>query len=471
MCEEENPWWAVCGLRKICKFAPSKRPEELLCNGMMVIERNTRIYINKSPMDKELREQIRDLLQHEVLLATGCTEPGAVALCVAKTCETLGREPESVVLRLSKNVFKNAMGVGIPGTGMTGLPIAIALGAIIGKSEYQLEVLKDLTPETLEEGKRFVDEGRIDIRLKEGITEKLYVEIIAEASDKSATAIIAGSHTHFVDDGAVTSLPSRDENDGSGPNLSLRLVYDFATTAPLEEIRFIEETRTYNMNAAREALKGNYGHNLGKTIDRPLSKGIFGNSIFCHIIARTASACDARMGGAMIPVMSNSGSGNQGICATNPVCVYAKENENTEEELIRALMLSHLTAIYIKQSLGTLSALCGCVVASIGSSVGITYLMGGDYDRICASVKNMVANLSGMICDGAKPSCSLKITSGVSTAVLSALLSMEGKCVSSQEGIVDDSVDKSIRNLTAIGANGMGPTDEMVLRIMTTKGC
>ena len=422
-------------------------------------------------IDKETRERIIRLVHQEVVPAIGCTEPMCVALCTAKATEKLGRRPAHITALLSANILKNAMGVGIPGTGMTGLPIAIALGAIIGKSEYQLEVLKDLTPETLEEGKRFVDEGRIDIRLKEGITEKLYVEIIAEASDKSATAIIAGSHTHFVDDGAATPLPSREENDGSGPNLSLRLVYDFATTAPLEEIRFIEETRTYNMNAAREALKGNYGHNLGKTIDRPLSKGIFGNSIFCHIIARTASACDARMGGAMIPVMSNSGSGNQGICATNPVCVYAKENENTEEELIRALMLSHLTAIYIKQSLGTLSALCGCVVASIGSSVGITYLMGGDYDRICASVKNMVANLTGMICDGAKPSCSLKITSGVSTAVLSALLSMEGKCVSSQEGIVDDSVDKSIRNLTAIGANGMGPTDEMVLRIMTTKGC
>jgi L-cysteine desulfidase len=175
------------------------------------------------------------------------------------------------------------------------------------------------------------------------------------------------------------------------------------------------------------------------------------------------------MGGAMIPVMSNSGSGNQGICATNPVCVYAKENENTEEELIRALMFSHLTAIYIKQSLGKLSALCGCVVASIGSSVGITYLMGGDYLRCCAAVKNMIANLTGMICDGAKPSCSLKITSGVSTAVLSALLAMEGKCVTSEEGIVDDCVDRSIHNLTAIGADGMGITDEMVLNMMTSK--
>ena len=249
----------------------------------------------------------------------------------------------------------------------------------------------------------------------------------------------------------------------------MRLVYDFSMTAPLEEIRFILTTRDYNMKAANEAIKGNYGHNLGKTIDRPLSKGIFGNSIFSHIIAKTASACDARMGGAMIPVMSNSGSGNQGICATNPVAVFAQENENTEEELIRALMLSHLTAIYIKQSLGRLSALCGCVVAGIGSSVGITMLMGGDYNHVCRSVKNMIANLTGMICDGAKPSCSLKIASGVSTAVLSALLSMEGKCVTSAEGIVDDCVDKSIHNLTSIGADAMNMTDEMVLNIMTNK--
>ena len=431
-------------------------------------------------IDKETRERIIALVHEEVVPAIGCTEPMCVALCTAKATEKLGRRPAHITALLSANILKNAMGVGIPGTGMTGLPIAIALGAIVGKSEYQLEVLKDLTPEALEEAKRFVSENRINIQLKEGITEKLYVEIIVanpqplpkEGEMKTATAIIVGSHTHFVEEPISPISPMSPIGPMSSPiDLNLRLVYDFATTAPLDEIRFIEETRTYNMNAAREALKGNYGHNLGKTIDRPLSKGIFGNSIFCHIIARTASACDARMGGAMIPVMSNSGSGNQGICATNPVCVYAKENENTEEELIRALMLSHLTAIYIKQSLGTLSALCGCVVASIGSSVGITYLMGGDYDRICASVKNMVANLTGMICDGAKPSCSLKITSGVSTAVLSALLSMEGKCVSSQEGIVDDSVDKSIRNLTAIGANGMGPTDEMVLRIMTTKGC
>ena len=419
-------------------------------------------------IEKETRDRIIALVHKEVVPAIGCTEPMAVALCTAKATEQLGCRPERIEALLSANILKNAMGVGIPGTGMIGLPIAIALGALIGKSEYQLEVLKDLTPEALEEGKQYINEKRIDIRLKEGICDKLYIEIICSAGDKRSEAIIAGSHTHFVSGDASYSRTSSSGNDDEIA-LNMRLVYDFATTAPLDEIRFIEEARRLNMDAAREALKGNYGHNLGKTIDRPLSKGIFGNSIFAHIISRTASACDARMGGAMIPVMSNSGSGNQGICATNPVCVYAKENENTEEELLRALMLSHLTAIYIKQSLGKLSALCGCVVASIGSSCGITYLMGGDYEHICYSVKNMIANLTGMICDGAKPSCSLKITSGVSTALLSALLSIEGKCVTADEGIVDNCVDKSIHNLTAIGADAMTKTDELVLDIMTSK--
>ena len=418
-------------------------------------------------IDKETRKRIIALVNQQVVPAIGCTEPMSVALCTAKATEQLGCRPEHIEAALSANILKNAMGVGIPGTGMIGLPIAIALGALIGKSAYQLEVLKDLTPEALEEGKRFVADNRIAIGLKKNISEKLYVEITCSAGDRKSTAIIAGGHTRFVSDFKDADQTATADEIA----LNMRLVYDFATTAPLDEIRFIEEARTYNMNAAREAIKGNYGHNLGKTIDRPLSKGIFGNSIYSHIISRTASACDARMGGAMIPVMSNSGSGNQGICATNPVCVYAKENENTSEELLRALMLSHLTAIYIKQSLGTLSALCGCVVASIGSSCGITYLMGGDYERICYSVKNMIANLTGMICDGAKPACSLKIASGVSTALLSSLLAMEGKCVSSSEGIVDDDVDRSIHNLTSIGADAMCRTDDMVLQIMSSKGC
>ena len=428
--------------------------------------------------EKKIRERIISLVNKEVVPAIGCTEPMAVALCTAKAATTLGRRPDRIEVFLSPNMLKNAMGVGIPGTGMIGLPIAVSLGALIGKPEYELEVLKDLTPATLEQGKRYINDADIDIKLKQGNVDKLYIEVVCRAGSDMATAIISGSHTHFVyvERNGEVVMDNRGGHGGSDEEeddiqLNFRLVYDFATTAPLDEISFILKTKEYNMKAAEESIKGNYGHCLGKTMDRPLSHGIFGKNIFSHILSRTASACDARMGGAMIPVMSNSGSGNQGICATNPVVVYAMENENTEEELIRALMLSHLTAIYIKQSLGKLSALCGCVVASTGSSCGITYLMGGDYTRICNSVKNMVANLTGMICDGAKPSCALKISSGVSTALLSALLSMEGKCVTSAEGIVDDDVDKCIHNLTSIGADAMRTTDDMVLDIMTHKSC
>lgn len=428
--------------------------------------------------EKKIRERIISLVNKEVVPAIGCTEPMAVALCTAKAATTLGRRPDRIEVFLSPNMLKNAMGVGIPGTGMIGLPIAVSLGALIGKPEYELEVLKDLTPATLEQGKRYINDADIDIKLKQGNVDKLYIEVVCRAGSDMATAIISGSHTHFVfvERNNEVVLDNRGGHGGGDEEeddiqLNFRLVYDFATTAPLDEISFILKTKEYNMKAAEESIKGNYGHCLGKTMDRPLSHGIFGDNIFSHILSRTASACDARMGGAMIPVMSNSGSGNQGICATNPVVVYAMENENTEEELIRALMLSHLTAIYIKQSLGKLSALCGCVVASTGSSCGITYLMGGDYTRICNSVKNMVANLTGMICDGAKPSCALKISSGVSTALLSALLSMEGKCVTSAEGIVDDDVDKCIHNLTSIGADAMRATDDMVLDIMTHKSC
>jgi L-cysteine desulfidase len=426
-------------------------------------------------MERSEREQIIALVKREVVPAVGCTEPIAVALCVAKATEALGTLPESIEVKLSANILKNAMGVGIPGTGMIGLPIAIALGAICGKSEYQLEVLKDVCPEYVAKGKAYIAEERINIQLKTGITEKLYIEIYATAGNNSAKAVISGGHTNFVlveKDGAPLYTKQQEcSTDEAEDNswLTLRKVYDFATTAPIEEIEFIGEARRLNEAAANKSLQGCYGHELGKTLSRPLGRGIMGDSMFSHIISATASACDARMAGAKIPVMSNSGSGNQGICATLPVVVFAEENHNTEEELLRGLMLSHLTAIYIKQSLGKLSALCGCVVASTGSSCGITYLMGGTFEQVSAAVKNMIANLTGMICDGAKPSCALKLASGVSTAVLSAMLAMQQKCVTSVEGIIDNDVDKSIRNLTTIGKDAMNDIDKCVLNIMTTK--
>lgn len=423
------------------------------------------------------RKQIIEMVKREVLPAIGCTEPIAVALCVARAAEVLNCRPQHITVQLSANILKNAMGVGIPGTGgMIGLPIAIALGALIGKSEYQLEVLKESTPEAVEEGKHFIEEKRISIALKEQISEKLYIEVCCEAEGRKSTAIISGGHTNFVyvasDDAILLNKQveaSTQETDEPAMELNLQKVYDFATTAPLEEISFILDTARLNKAAAEASFQDDYGHGLGRMLQGTYKQKLMGDSVFTNILAYTSGACDARMAGAMIPVMSNSGSGNQGISATMPVVVYAEENHKSEEELTRALMLSHLTVIYMKESLGRLSALCGCVVAAAGSSCGITWLMGGQYKEVSYAVQNMIANLTGMICDGAKPSCALKVTTGVATAVLSAIMAMEGRCVTSVEGIIDADVDQSILNLTKIGSDGMNETDRVVLDIMTSK--
>lgn len=427
-------------------------------------------------ISKAEREKIISLIQREVIPAIGCTEPIAVALCVSKATELLGCRPQHIQALLSANILKNAMGVGIPGTGMIGLPIAVALGALIGKSEYELEVLKDCTPADVEEGKKMIASDAICIELKENNQEKLYIEIHCQADGQEATAIISGGHTNFVylsnSQGVLLDKGISNTEDDTEDDIQLTFhkVYDFATTAPLDEIRFILKSRDLNMNAAEQSFQGNYGHELGKILCQSATKeAILGTNTFSRILSYTSAACDARMAGAMIPVMSNSGSGNQGITATLPVVIYANDNHKSEEELIRALTLSHLTVVYIKQSLGRLSALCGCVVASTGSSCGITYLMGGNYEQITFAVKNMIGNITGMICDGAKPSCALKVTSGASTALLSAILAIEHQCVSSVEGIVDDDVDQSIWNLTQIGKEAMNETDKLVLNIMTHK--
>ncbi|MDE6266309.1 MAG: L-serine ammonia-lyase, iron-sulfur-dependent, subunit alpha [Muribaculaceae bacterium] len=426
-------------------------------------------------LKQQEREEIIDLMKREVVPAMGCTEPIAVALSVARATELLESRPQRITVELSANILKNAMGVGIPGTGMIGLPVAIALGAIIGKSSYSLEVLRDVTPQAVEEAREMIASQAIEIRLKPDITEKLYIEATTRADNHSARVIIAGGHTSIVleqkDEQVLLDLRSdkTETNHDNTVDLSLRKVWEFAMTTPLDELRFILESRRLNKSIAEQSFTGHFGHAVGRTLHCERQRSMMGDSPFSRILSYTSAACDARMAGAAIPVMSNSGSGNQGIAATLPVVVYAEEIYASEEQTIRALVLSHLTVIYIKQSLGRLSALCGCVVAATGSACGLCYLMGGDYEKIAATTKNMIANLTGMICDGAKPSCSMKVTSGVSTAMISAMMAMEGHCVTSVEGIIDDDVDKSIRNLTTIGHDGMNETDRLILEIMTGK--
>lgn len=428
-------------------------------------------------------QQLLHLLRCEVVPAIGCTEPIAVALCVARAKELLGTEPDEIVVYLSKNVYKNALAVGIPNTGMTGLPIAIALGATVGKSEYMLEVLRDATPEAVAYAKDYMLRVPTQIHINYEAPSILYIHAEVRKGDLTAQATIMDEHTNFVPSpisnssaGASDSHKVVSDSEASEPsNLNLRRVYDFAMEVDTNDITFLKEGAEMNTTAAETSFADQYGHGLGRLLRSttlsatPEMKQLFGDTLFTKIISYTCGACDARMSGAMVQVMSNSGSGNQGISCSIPVYLYAKENNCSEEQTLRALALSNLTVIYIKQSLGRLSALCGCVVAATGSAAGITYLMGGNYEEITYAIKNMIANISGMICDGAKPGCALKVTSGVATAIFSAYLAMQHSFADSTEGIVEDDIDRTIHNLTRIGHDGMQVTDDLILDIMTHK--
>ena len=420
------------------------------------------------------REAIKHLMEQEIVPAMGCTEPIAVSLCVAKAAELLEHRPEKIDVFLSSNITKNAMGVGIPGTKMIGLPIAIALGALIGKSKYDLEVLRDFDTDDLEDAKQYIAEDRINIGVKENPPHNLYIEVVCYAKGSEVKAVICGAHTffsHIEKDGNVLLSKKFEEVNTEDVEVSLNLkkVFDFAHETPIEDLNFIYAAAKMNKEVSDEAKNDNYGLNVSKVIAGKRGVSAFGDNPHTKMLIATSAACDVRMDGAKMVVMSNSGSGNQGIAATMPVLSYAQEIGADEETLIRALVLSSLSVIYIKQHLGRLSALCGCVVASTGASCGITYLMGGNYEQITYAAKNMIANITGMICDGAKPSCSLKISSSVSTALLSALMAMENEVVSEQEGIVDKDVDQTIRNMAIIGKEGMLETDKVVLDIMTNK--
>ena len=419
-----------------------------------------------------------DLLRSEVVPAIGCTEPIAVALCVARAKERLGCEPDAITVYLSKNVYKNALAVGIPNTGMTGLPIAIALGATVGKSEYMLEVLRDATPEAVAYAKEYMLRVPAQIHINYEAPSILYIHAEVRKGEQMAQATIMDGHTKFVEGNEAKGERREvkgERLEAKGEALSLRRVYDFAMEVDIHDITFLKDGAEMNTAAAETSFADQYGHGLGRLLRAntltatPEMEKLFGNTLFTKIISYTCGACDARMSGAMVQVMSNSGSGNQGISCSIPVYLYAKENNCSEEQTLRALALSNLTVIYIKQSLGRLSALCGCVVAATGSAAGITYLMGGNYEEITYAIKNMIANISGMICDGAKPGCALKVTSGVATAIFSAYLAMQHSFADSTEGIVEDDIDRTIRNLTRIGHDGMKVTDDLILDIMTHK--
>lgn len=423
-----------------------------------------------------------DLLKREVKPALGCTEPIAVSLAVARSCEELSKLGEQFLridVAVSANILKNGMGVGIPGAGMVGLHIASALGAVCGKSEYKLQVLKDICCESLAKAKECVERNLVKISIAD-TDVKLYIKAVCYSANHTATTVIEHSHDCivFVEvDGEVVESSQMeqlfygkdDSKSESKDEITVRSIYEFATTVPYSDIEYMMEAARMNKRIASEGLKHDYGLRVGKTINANIQNHIFGNGLLTYSMSLTAAASDARMAGSILPAMSNSGSGNQGITATLPVVAAAEKLGSSDEQLVRALVISHLISIHIKQSLGKLSALCGCVVASSGSSCGIVYLLGGDYEKMTYAIKNMIGNVTGMVCDGAKVGCALKVSSGVSAGVQSAMLAVQGICISENDGIIDSDIEQTIANLSTIGTEGMESTDRLMLNIMINK--
>ena len=436
-------------------------------------------------ISKQRESEIIELIKREVKPALGCTEPIAVSLAVAKAAEILrerGFDPENVVVEVSANILKNGMGVGIPGTGMVGLHIAAALGITCGKSAYKLEVLKDINEEAIERAKKMIAEEKVEIALAK-TRKKLHISAKCICNDHSATVAIEDQHDSIVYAGydnqiifdnrhstyANTTSGELQIKDTLDYKLDVSTIYQFAKQVDFKDIEFILDSVTLNKALAVEGLKNNYGLKVGKTILDNIHRNIFGDGLLTYSMAMTAAASDARMAGCTLPAMSNSGSGNQGITVTMPVIAAAEKFGSNSEELARALVLSHLIAIHIKGYLGRLSALCGCVIASTGAACGIVFLNNGTYEQICYAIKNMIGNITGMVCDGAKVGCALKVASGVSSAVQSAILALEGTCISENDGIIEKNIEKTIKNLGKIGSIGMQNTDNMILDIMVCK--
>lgn len=433
----------------------------------------------------ERQSELIELIKKEVKPALGCTEPIAVALAVAKAIETLeengfiqNRIKDDFVINIevSSNILKNAMGVGIPGTGMVGLHIAAALGAVCGKSCYGLEVLKDLSDFCISRAKKLVKQKIIEVGLAQ--TEKLlFIKASVSTESHHATVIIENDHdkiSQIILDGesiytADNCVEVKEGKSTLDYKLTVEEIYNFITEIPFEDISFILESRTLNLALAEEGLTGKYGLKVGWAIHKEGNKEVFGSDFMSHAMYITAAASDARMAGCTLPAMSNSGSGNQGITVTMPIIAYSQRYSISEEQLARALTLGHLIAIHIKGYLGKLSALCGCVIASTGASCGLVYLRGGSYTQICYSIKNMIGNITGMVCDGAKEGCAMKVASGVASAIQSAVLAREDICISSDDGIIEEDIEKTIRNLGSIGSKGMKDTDSMILEIMVCK--
>lgn len=420
-------------------------------------------------------DELVQLLKSEVRPAMGCTEPAAIAFTVASAREMLKGTVLKVKVYLSSNVFKNAMAVNIPSIGEAGPVIAAAIGAVKGESKDQLRIFSNLNEKDIEQVHKMVASGQVDVNSVE--KSGLYIE--AEVTDESETAIVTvnGGHTEItkkvLNGTLVYEKTLSDENMFEKVDLKKYKISDLVeaiSKISLSKISFLEQGIEMNMSIAEQGLKIGPGLGVGAGLNSILKNGVFQNDLVCKVRMAVAAACDARMSGLELPVMSTMGSGNQGIVASIPVVVVGREANVGREKVLRALALSHLVTAYVKQHVGKLSPMCGCAIAAgAGATAAITWLLGGDSTKVCGSVQNIIGDLSGMICDGAKGGCALKLSTSGAEAVIMAQLALNNVVIKPSDGIISFSVEETVQNLAKLGISGMSKTDNVILDIMMSK--
>ena len=422
-------------------------------------------------------EILIDILKNQVTPALGCTEPGAVAYAVARVKEILGYDVEELNLEIDKNILKNGMSVGIPGTNEHGIIFAAALSLAIGKSEYGLEVLKDVDSESIDKALEIVKSDIIKIVLNENV-EGLYIKVVANAKKEEACVIIKNSHTNIVyesknNEVLLDTMQTRGQSIESKitnteikykiKDYSVKKMIEFIDSIPIEKLNFILNGIEMNLRIAEKGLNNNVngiGDFLLKNSD----------DVFSRAKAYTAAASEARMSGYPLPVMSSAGSGNHGLVAIIPISYIGYNNKLSEEKIIRSVTLSHLINIFVKIHIGALSPVCGCgVAAGVGCAAGLTYLLGGTISQIEASINNMIAGISGMLCDGAKIGCSYKLSISVDAAVDASLMALQNIFIPNNNGILGETPEKTIENFAVVSNVGMKDTDASILSVMLNK--
>lgn len=424
-------------------------------------------------MNKNIIDNYTSILKEELVLALGCTEPISIAYCAATAREILGDMPEKIEVTVSGNMLKNAKGVIIPNTqNLRGVVAAAILGVIGGNATKKLEVLEDITKDDIIETEKLLNTEFATLKTLD-TKVKLYVEVKVIKGNNYSTVEIKHAHTNIVrieKNGKLNYFTKCEDDDFNTPLttrelLNIKDIYTFASNVDLAELeKLLQLQFDMNCSIAKKGVEDDYGLNVGST----LLKYMEGDDIVRKAKAYTAAGSDARMSGSTMPVVTNSGSGNQGITCSVPLYIYAKHKNIDKERIYRALVLSDLTAVHIKTNLGRLSAFCGVVVAAAGAAAGISYLDGASQKQIENTINNILANISGIFCDGAKPSCAAKIASSIDAAFQASMLAMDGYTVEAGTGIISEDIEETIKHIGDIGLNAMNETDKKIIEIMQT---